>query len=462
MATSNRDELLLQFYSECQKQGYSDMKDNTESLKAKVIATDLGLKYNKIDKLYEEAKLAAEKKSQQDSKVGTLLFSCYSSSVGDKEQPFLDIFLCDDNSYYGVVNGKRVYGTPRVIVEDAILPQTYYREPSTTYYGMSYNGMSTGSVSYDPGGPETKMEKTEGGYIVIKLGDEGYTIRAVKPADRLNEAFKRDEVFKQYFNGDRLVLDNMASASLSYNGDIYATLRKSNLPKDECLKIADLLIRMGSNRLPPTDQELYEKARKLAASQSAADVASAATIFKSISDYKDSKQLALEAEQLGKEKAILEKEKNKKRGKLYIGVGIVVLILIAALSMLLSSKSAQRNSEIHEALSANAYSTTFEDSDRRSHHYHIMFGSEVGEVELSSLHQSSSGRPYEDDGTFKYHIISKKADGPDTEVTISWKSGYHQYYMYVKMNEAGKVVFATINDSGRTEGRKKLDLFSLR
>ena len=62
MATESRNDKLWEFYSECQKNGYTDMKDKTQSLKAKVIASDLGLNYSKIGSLYEEARKATEKR----------------------------------------------------------------------------------------------------------------------------------------------------------------------------------------------------------------------------------------------------------------------------------------------------------------------------------------------------------------------------------------------------------------
>ena len=43
-----KTELMAQFYAECQQKGYTDMTDDTQSLKAKVIATDLKLKYKKV------------------------------------------------------------------------------------------------------------------------------------------------------------------------------------------------------------------------------------------------------------------------------------------------------------------------------------------------------------------------------------------------------------------------------
>ena len=61
-----KTELLYQFYQQCQEKGYTDMKDATQSLKAKVIATDLGLKYTSIEKLYQSAIAASEVMAREE------------------------------------------------------------------------------------------------------------------------------------------------------------------------------------------------------------------------------------------------------------------------------------------------------------------------------------------------------------------------------------------------------------
>lgn len=87
MATETRNDKLLEFYSECQRNGYTDMKDKTQSLKAKVIAADLGLNYSKIGALYDEAKKVSEKKKQLDSKEGKLVY-------GGESRPFSMKIIC--------------------------------------------------------------------------------------------------------------------------------------------------------------------------------------------------------------------------------------------------------------------------------------------------------------------------------------------------------------------------------
>ena len=55
------NERLLLFYEECVKKGYSDMTDPQQALKAKVIATDMELRYgNSVEKLFQKAKAASE------------------------------------------------------------------------------------------------------------------------------------------------------------------------------------------------------------------------------------------------------------------------------------------------------------------------------------------------------------------------------------------------------------------
>ena len=44
---------MAQFYEQCKNKGYTNMRDDTQSLKAKVIATDLGLRYGNIVEFYE-------------------------------------------------------------------------------------------------------------------------------------------------------------------------------------------------------------------------------------------------------------------------------------------------------------------------------------------------------------------------------------------------------------------------
>ena len=62
---TTKQQKLYNFYSQCIAKGYTDMTDVTQSLKAKVIASDLGLKYGKIVALYEQSKQVFESKKDR-------------------------------------------------------------------------------------------------------------------------------------------------------------------------------------------------------------------------------------------------------------------------------------------------------------------------------------------------------------------------------------------------------------
>ena len=55
-----KTQLMAQFYETCQQKGYTNMDDPTQSLKAKVIATDLNLNYGNISVFYKKAKESYE------------------------------------------------------------------------------------------------------------------------------------------------------------------------------------------------------------------------------------------------------------------------------------------------------------------------------------------------------------------------------------------------------------------
>ena len=61
---ADRSEAMLRFYEECQNKGCTDMQDDTQSLKAKDIAADLGLKYDDIETLFDEAEKIKEEKDK--------------------------------------------------------------------------------------------------------------------------------------------------------------------------------------------------------------------------------------------------------------------------------------------------------------------------------------------------------------------------------------------------------------
>lgn len=407
MATETRNDKLLKFYDECEKNGYIDMRDKTQSLKAKVIATDLGLSYSKIGTLYEEAKKAFDGQKQLESQSGTMVFSCYSSSLRyEKESPIIELYRYGDRSYYCIVEGKRVNGAPTVYTATAVLPKTYYREPSTTYYGVSYNGMTTGSVSHDPGGATTRMESTDRGYIVFKIGEDRYTVQAIKPSVQMAEAFKRDEVFRQFYNGKILVLDSLTMVTSS-RSSIYDAMRETYLSLDECRKAEELIRRMANNQLPPSDQELYDKAVGLLSATSSDQVKKAISIFELISDFKDAPQQKEKAEkrleevvQSEKENAIIQKGNNK---KLLIVVAILAVIVVNVIAYFARQNAINNLEYVNDRIHWNYSNSTI--SDREHDNVYVHIETDENRLHYEKIHDSKYGSNYTvEDKEYTYSI----------------------------------------------------------
>lgn len=327
MATEKRDDKLLKFYSECQSKGYTDMNDSTHSLKAKVIANDLGLSYGNIKTLYQEAKNATQKKAQSEKIVDELLLTCFTISCSH-----FDIYKNNSNKIYALIYGEKVFGTPTVEVAAVKRPAIEYKAPSATYIGVSSShiGMSTGSVTYDPGGATTTFKNTEYGHVVLKIGKKDYKLESVIPSSKLADAFKRDAEFMSHYDGKALLLTKKRSIyDDPYTGGCLPLITLNGL--------SVLLRKMINNQLPESDQELYTKALKLINSESSAAVKEAKVTFEYISDYKDSEEQATKASkryeevlQVEKERAILSHERGKRR-LLVFGVLFLVVVGIVFL-----------------------------------------------------------------------------------------------------------------------------------
>lgn len=427
MSANDRNEKLLAFYSACQNGGYTNMSDSTQSLKAKVIASDLGLNYIKIDKLYAEAQQATETKRRLDNKEGTLLFSGFDSS--SKKKPCIRLYKCDDGSYYSIVNNKKIYGKPDISTETARLPREHYTAPSTTYYGVSYNGLTTGSVSHDPGGTSVSMEKTNKGYVVLKTGGEKIIIKAITPSEFLINAFKRHEDFNKHFNGHRLLLDNSNNAN--YSGSVYNMLEQSYLPETECSKLASLLRRMIDNNLPPSDQEIYDRALKLAESKSSNDIKQAIETFEFISDFADSKQQAENARskynevlQGEKEKAILNREKGRKNAIIVAVAFLVAAILFVVVTTPARNAGKARAQRIQHNLAGMFFSAEYEE------HVSYYDAKVSDEYEFSGWEAAHSKRSFEI---------------KDPWNTLHWDSSFSKYQYSVSVSLTGKVTIKLKN-----------------
>lgn len=140
---------MAEFYEQCQQNGYTDMKDEKQSLKAKVIATDLGLKYGKITDFYAKAEKAykqvneekeRERQQQEEKRKqrrelaakravdGELLVTMSDSQTSSEKGTVLRVFLRPDKSVYTTVdNGNKIEGAPTIEAkESGVIQSTFH------------------------------------------------------------------------------------------------------------------------------------------------------------------------------------------------------------------------------------------------------------------------------------------------------------------------------------------------
>ena len=365
---SNKTQLMAQFYEQCRKQKYTNMHDEKQSLKAKVIATDLGLRYGNIIEFYEKAaqcyqqvqkekaeeaeRLRVQKQEERAEEArravnGTLLVTMAESGTA------LKVYLRPDGTTYCTVNdGRRIEGIPSVTVNKGGTLLYTYHPSETVFTGASVGGIMMGGTHQTEAYYTERVAKSEKGLVKASIGGTEVSVIWITMSDYTQERFKRDAQFKALVKNGRIkclqdseIADSIINSALRGSGDVYNRLSRltiaadeKRLPYETCKEIANLLGRVIYGNFPPTDAEFYEHAKELANADSSKELLRAIETFRKIADYRDAAhqidrvQKKYEAVlQSEKEQAILVKEANQKRNrKIAMILGPVICAAIAA------------------------------------------------------------------------------------------------------------------------------------
>ena len=363
---SNKTQLMAQFYEQCQNKGYTNMRDDKQSLKAKVIATDLGLRYGNIVEFYEKAaqcyrQIQKETAMQQQAERaenarravnGTLLVTISDSKTT------LRVYARPDGTNDCTLNdGGKIEGIPSLSVHKGGSLQYTYHPSETVFTGASSGGIMMGGTHQTEAYYTERMAKSGKGYITATLGDAEVSVTWITMSEYIQARFKRDEQFKALVsNGeircikDSEIADMFARSVLSGGGNIYTQMSKltmaadaKRLPYETCKEITKLLGRIIHGHFPPTDAEIYDQAKRLAESDSSAQLMRAIETFRKISDYKDAnKQIDIvqkrydEVLQTEKERAILAKEASARRNRKIAAIAVVILLVLGAAAFVFS------------------------------------------------------------------------------------------------------------------------------
>ncbi len=364
--SDKKTRLKAEFYAQCQEKRYTDMSDATQSLKAKVIATDLGLKYRKIEDLYaeaercaqivahedEEARIAVEKKAEEERILaerravpGELILELVDSETGSSGSS-VQIYRRPDGTIYCQTPpfNEKIEGAPSIEIHSSSATVYTYSPSKTFYTSATVGGVTTGGVSTIKGGYTPNTSKSGKGYLTLTLGITSFTIKRCLVPEHVCKAFKRDRAMKYYESNGEITLfrksamaDTYRSAMFASGSDAYHTMSALSLAVDEerlplssCSQILDLIARIINGPWPPTDRELFDEACAQSESKDLKIVETALQTLKAlvngsdlpketVSEKHDQVQARYdEMLQAKKEAAILEKEENANKMKKFL------------------------------------------------------------------------------------------------------------------------------------------------
>jgi len=349
------------------------MTDDTQSLKAKVIASDLGLKYGKIAALLEEARAVYEAEEKRKVKEEERAAAeALRASVPGKEvlslvenannPKIIHIFRRPDYSIYCTLgdNAQKYEGAPDIEVrKGGVLTYTYH--PSKTVFtGASSGGIAMGGTHQTEAYYTERSAATGKGDIRAKTGDVEIWVKRIDLSSETAAAFKRDETFNRLRSGNSIICIDTGGASLSrdiigmavqsragvqdYMAKASMAVDMMRLPMAKIQEIAGFLNNAIAGNYPPTDEEYYTKAMELLGGKKSEELKQAGEIFKKISDYKDAASKVKTAEQIygdllqsEKERKILEKEAALRRRKKYLIIAAPVAVLVVIAGALASN-----------------------------------------------------------------------------------------------------------------------------
>lgn len=345
---------LVDFYKQCIDNGYTDMNDETQSLKAKVIASDLGLDYKNISKLFESAELAFKKESKRQERLainGEFLFEL---KVISQDINVIRIYKRPDKSvYYTIDNSTKKNEDISFSVESRGTVYYSYKPSKMVYTGATVGGVSTGGWT-TVGGECVANLDTSGnkGVVVSVCQNKNITIESVVLSASVCNIFKR-HTFKINNVRDKKIECMKTDIKSVEEQKVYYNVAKSNardstlannlllraadvvrLSLRDCNKIADFLNQIIYDEYPPSDDEIYDEAIALLDYEDSYSLNKALNLFNIIYDYKDSseqieylkEQIEIVRQEEKERKIINEEIKQKKLKKVFIIITSIICI----------------------------------------------------------------------------------------------------------------------------------------
>lgn len=399
-----KNEKLVELYSKCIESNYTDMSDETQQLKVKVFAMDLGLKYKKIEDLFNEAKTAYEehqlvlekqaeelkekedaikkqKEKEQNAKHALKI-------KGIKHNSFVDVFVCEDGSVFCCEGSEgsrapsvksKKYSSMGFTVESSSEKIYTYHPSKTIFTGALVGGIAMGGTHQTKEYYSAHEKSNDKGVVLFRYGDTKIGVEYAAVKSDFPDLLKRLPGYKDNFKRNKAMcrndVDNSLDLKVALNAPDMATKmsivsiadEKTKIPYDNCVEIANILNRIVHNNLPEPDEEVYKKAIELSQNETVDSLAEAIERFQYLSDYKDSKdrlaqikpifeellQSQKEQEVLRLEAKKVKKSKNTKIAAIVVAIlivcGIVLSFVIKSIN-LNKAYELEANGDYHNAM----------------------------------------------------------------------------------------------------------------
>lgn len=372
----SREDKLISFYKECVNKGYANMTDETQSLKAKVIATDLGLRYRRIENLFEEAKdmyedeMAWQAKQRQKWEAEQEKMRQERNRLATDGEWFMTVYdyLSDENKgtevafyrrpdksiYYKEDGGSKEEGQPCFEEENASTVSYKYHEGKIVYTGATVGGITTGGFHTENPYMSQHEQYTGKGVIVISYGNKSFEAKRVRFPAAVAERFHRESVYSSHINGEdyllvassiqkdsrwQYLMENFVHLSLYNRAELFSKAKADTLySRDTCREIVVFLDRIVRGDYPKSDKARFESVANIPEDASAATLKKVIDELSSISGYKPADELRgtllpryemlLQQE---KETKILRQEKkraDRKKNFLRVIIGLVIACAI--------------------------------------------------------------------------------------------------------------------------------------
>ena len=355
---------LAELYKKCMENNCLNPSSEKEIMMVKVFAMDLSLRYKDINELLKEAEtaynneqiahkqaeIARERAAALNASEGILLFTAKDDKCSVKVYKRIDGML-----YANLDNSKdKLYGV-QVKAERGDLKRYTTQESKTVYTGATVGGVSMGGFHEVKGGIVYTDLKTDRGEIKLSFDGKTIVVKTVTIDEKYANFFKRDKTYIRYFSNNRtatcynVAYDDKADMNLcafakdqALQMTIFSEIEnKRKIEYTKCCEIANVLTRIINNDFPPSDEALYNQAVALFHGTTSKEIDEAVKIFNTISDYKDSAQLKIQAKETydkvlwrEKENKVITKENNAKKRKKNFTKFIITFSIVAVVSLL--------------------------------------------------------------------------------------------------------------------------------